>query len=69
MSWKRVSNWANDRPRLASGASRCTIESKASLPALDAMPTAAPSRHGARHVAQDDRRPARRPTDRQQARR
>ena len=48
-SWKRVSNLANDRPRLASGASRCTIESKACFAALPVAPTvmesmAAPSR-------------------------
>ena len=29
-SWKRVSNWANARPRFASGASRCRIDSNAS---------------------------------------
>ena len=29
--WNRVSNLAKERPRLASGASRCTIESKACL--------------------------------------
>ena len=39
VSWKRVSKRANDRPRLASGASRCTTESKASLPLLAATPT------------------------------
>ena len=48
-SWKRVSKRANDRPRLASGASRCTIESKACLAALPVAPTvidsiAAPTR-------------------------
>ena len=31
-SWKRVSNWANARPRFASGASRCTTASNASRP-------------------------------------
>ena len=39
ISWKRVSKRAKERPRLASGASRWTIESKASLPALAATPT------------------------------
>ena len=38
--WKRVSNLANDRPRLASGASRWTIESNASLAVLALKPTA-----------------------------
>jgi len=31
-SWNLVSNWANARPRLASGASRCTTASNASRP-------------------------------------
>ena len=39
VSWNRVSNRANDRPRLASGASRWTTESKASFPLLAASPT------------------------------
>ena len=38
-SWNRVSNFANERPRFASGASRCTIESNASLPPLAPSPT------------------------------
>ena len=38
-SWNRVSNFANDRPRFASGASRWTIESNASLPPLAPRPT------------------------------
>jgi hypothetical protein len=41
MTWKRDSNRANDRPRLASGASRCTTASKACLP--DAAATATPN--------------------------
>ena len=32
ISWNRVSKAAKERPRLASGASRCTMASKASLP-------------------------------------
>ena len=39
-SWNLVSNLANDRPRFASGASRCTIESKACFAALAVTPTA-----------------------------
>ncbi len=40
-SWKRVSNLAKARPWLASGASRCTIESKAIRPIPDARLTTA----------------------------
>jgi len=36
-NWKRVSNLANARPWLASGASRCTIESNAIRPMAEAM--------------------------------
>ena len=39
VSWNRVSKRANDRPRLASGASRWTTESNASFPLLAASPT------------------------------
>ena len=37
--WNRVSKAANDRPWLAPAASRCTMESKESLPALAVIPT------------------------------
>ena len=37
ITWKRDSNRANDRPRLASGASRCTTASNACLPEDAAM--------------------------------
>ena len=39
ISWKRVSKRAKERPRLASGASRWTIESKACLAELPVAPT------------------------------
>src|SRR3546814_19141331 len=38
MSWKRVSNRAKERPRFASGASRCTNESNACLAHAAPMP-------------------------------
>ena len=44
--WKRVSNCANARPRLASGASRCTMASKARRANAAATPTA-PARSAA----------------------
>ena len=61
-SWKRVSNRANERPRLASGASRWTIESKACLAALPVAPTvidsmAAPTRPPDRAAVIDARPP------------
>jgi len=40
-NWNRVSNLANALPWLASGASRCTIESNAILPMPDDMLTTA----------------------------
>ena len=43
-TWKRVSKRAKARPRLASGASRWRMESKASLPPPAAKPTDAPSK-------------------------
>ena len=60
--WNRVSNLANDRPRLASGASRCTSESKASLPLWTRRRRTAASSSGRRRC----RRPTRpaRPADR-----
>src|SRR3954470_18713078 len=39
-NWNLVSKPANERPKLASGASRCTIASNARRPAPAAMPTA-----------------------------
>ena len=41
-SWNRVSNCANARPRFASGASRCTIDSNASR-AMEAEKFTAPA--------------------------
>ncbi len=59
VSWNRVSNRANDRPRLASGASRWTTESKASFPLLAASPTqSASAAAAAMPPAQAARRPA-----------
>ena len=59
--WNRTSKAANDRPRLASGASRCTSESKASRPAVDTTATtpassmlaASPPTHAATSAAGD----------------
>jgi hypothetical protein len=42
-SWNRISNLANERPRFASGASRCTRESNASLPQVEATATVSAS--------------------------
>ena len=39
--WLFVSNFENMRPRLASGASRCTVDSNASFPIADAALTTA----------------------------
>src|SRR4029453_3662446 len=42
VSWKRVSNLAKDRPRLASGASRCPTEPNPTLPHPAASPPPPP---------------------------
>ena len=54
-SWNRTSNRANERPRLASGASRCTSESKASLPQVDTIATVAAMTADARQAAEPGR--------------
>ncbi len=59
MIWKRVSKRANDRPLLASGASRCTIESKASLPVDPAQPTVKREHERRRDAREHERRQCR----------
>ena len=57
--WKRTSKRAKDRPRLASGASRCTSESKASFPHVDTMATVPASTADAATPAVTDAEPGR----------
>ena len=52
---ERVSNWAKARPWLASGASRCTIESNASRPSAAAKFTTKASRIAGDHAAEQRR--------------